>query len=74
MVGAALARPLVDGSLDADALQSWSTIFVSISVQALPFLVLGVVVSGTIAAFVPPSALARVLPDRPGLAVPVAAM
>ena len=73
VVGAALVRPLVAGSLDAEVLQSWATIFVAISVQALPFLVLGVVVSGAIAAYVPPSALARLLPARPVLAVPVAA-
>jgi uncharacterized membrane protein YraQ (UPF0718 family) len=74
VLAAALARPLLAGWLDADALQSWATIFVSITVQALPFLVLGVVVSGAIAAYVPPAALARMLPHRPGLAVPVAAM
>jgi hypothetical protein len=73
VVGAALVRPLVAGSLDAEVLQSWATIFVAISVQALPFLALGVVVSGAIAAYVPPSALARLLPGHPILAVPVAA-
>jgi uncharacterized membrane protein YraQ (UPF0718 family) len=73
VLGAALARPLVETGLDAEALQSWSTIFVAISVQALPFLVLGVIVSGAIAAFVPSEVLARVLPSRPALAVPVAA-
>jgi uncharacterized membrane protein YraQ (UPF0718 family) len=73
VVGAAVARPLVASALDAEALQSWSTIFVAICVQALPFLVLGVAVSGAIAAFVPPAVLARVLPRRPILAVPVAA-
>ena len=67
-------RPLVADGLDADALQSWATIFVAICVQALPFLVLGVVVSGAIAAYVPPAALARALPARPSLAVPVAAV
>ncbi|MDH5290154.1 MAG: permease [Acidimicrobiia bacterium] len=41
--------------------------------QALPFLVLGVAVSGAIAAFVPPEVLGRALPRRPILAVPVAA-
>ena len=34
-------------------MQSWATVFVAICVQATPFLVLGVVVSGAIAAFVP---------------------
>ena len=74
VLGAVLARPLVADWLDSEALQSWATIFVAISVQALPFLVLGVVVSGAIAAYVPPSTLARVLPERAGLAVPVAAV
>ena len=40
----------------------------------MPFLVLGVSVSAAIAAFVPPGFLPRVLPDRPALAVPVAAV
>lgn len=43
---------------------------VSIVVQALPFLVLGVVLSGAIAAFVPASFWQRALPSRPSLAVP----
>ncbi len=73
VVGAALVRPLVAGHLDAAGLQNWSTIFVAICVQALPFLVLGVTVSGAIAAFVPPALLARLLPRQPVLAVPVAA-
>ncbi len=60
--------PLVDGP----AMGAWFTIFVSISIQAMPFLVLGVVLSGLIAAFVPAGAIARRLPARPALAVPVA--
>ncbi len=54
------------------AWQAGATVFVSIIVQAMPFLVLGVVLSGLISAYVPPSFFARVLPDRPALAVPVA--
>jgi uncharacterized membrane protein YraQ (UPF0718 family) len=73
IVAAAVARPLVDTWLDGEALQSWATIFVAICVQALPFLVLGVTVSGVIAAYVPPAVLARALPRRRVLAVPVAA-
>jgi uncharacterized membrane protein YraQ (UPF0718 family) len=73
VVGAAVARPFVAGWFDADAVQSWATIFVAICVQALPFLVLGVTVSGAIAAYVPPAALAKAFPRRAGLAVPVAA-
>lgn len=46
----------------------------SISLQALPFLVLGVTVSALIAVLVSPRALDRVLPRRPVLAVPAAAL
>ena len=74
VVAAALARPLVEDVVDAEGVQSWSTIFVAICIQAFPFLVLGVTVSGAIAAFVSPAALVRVLPRRPAAAVPVAAM
>lgn len=60
------------GLFDDPALQTGATIFVSIIVQALPFLVLGVVLSGAIAAFVPASFWRRALPKNPALAVPVA--
>ena len=60
------------GLFDDPALQTGATIFVSIVVQALPFLVLGVVLSGAIAAFVPASFWKKALPKRPALAVPVA--
>lgn len=48
--------------------------FTAVVVQALPFLALGVVVSGAIAAFVPPTLLGRLLPRSPALAVPVAGL
>ena len=57
---------------DDETLRLWSTLFVSISVQALPFLVLGVTISGAIVAFVSPDLVRRLLPNRPSLAVPVA--
>lgn len=60
------------GFFDDPALQTGATIFVSIIVQALPFLVLGVVLSGAIAAFVPASFWKKALPKNPALAVPVA--
>jgi uncharacterized membrane protein YraQ (UPF0718 family) len=68
-----LRGPLA-GLLDGPALGTWTTIFVSISVQALPFLVLGVVLSGAITALVPPGWLARTLPNQPLLAVPAAGL
>ncbi|WP_232320057.1 permease [Herbidospora daliensis] len=58
--------------LTSPALQTWSTVFVAICVQALPFLVFGVLLSAAITAFVPASFWTRALPRRPALAVPVA--
>jgi len=55
-------------------LRTWTTVFVAIVVQALPFLVLGVLVSGAITALVSPVVLARLLPRSPVLAVPSAAL
>ncbi|WP_406046303.1 permease [Micromonospora sp. NBC_00898] len=61
------------GALVADPrLQTWLTVFVSVMVQATPFLVFGVVLSAVIAVFVPRSFWARALPRHPALAVPVA--
>lgn len=53
---------------------TWSTLFVAIVVQALPFLVLGVVVSGLIAGFLPRNLLSRITPRSPLLAVPAASV
>jgi uncharacterized protein len=72
LLGLVLGQRFLLGWFDDPALATWSTIFVSIVVQALPFLVLGVLLSAAIAAFVPPSLLSRALPRRPALAVPVA--
>jgi uncharacterized membrane protein YraQ (UPF0718 family) len=49
-----------------------ATVFCGVFVQALPFLVLGVVLSGLIAAFVSAERLSRWLPTTPALAVAVA--
>ena len=74
IVAAAALRHLLQDLLDRPAVAHWATIFVAITVQAMPFLVLGITVSAAIAAFVPDNFLPRVLPDRPALAVPVAAV
>ena len=50
-----------------------ATVFCGVFIQAVPFLVVGVVVSGLIAAFVSPERLARWLPRRIGPAILVAA-
>jgi uncharacterized membrane protein YraQ (UPF0718 family) len=59
---------------DGQAVGTWSTVFLSVVVQALPFLVLGVALSAAISAFVPASVFRRLLPGNPASAVPVAAL
>ncbi|MBP2319677.1 uncharacterized membrane protein YraQ (UPF0718 family) [Kibdelosporangium banguiense] len=58
--------------LSSEQIRTGATVFVAVSAQAIPFLVLGVVLSGAIAAFVPASALRKALPRKEVLAVPVA--
>ncbi|MGI5130104.1 permease [Pseudonocardia sp. CA-107938] len=70
LVAVILARPLLVTAVDAPGVRTAATVFVAVCVQALPFLVLGVVVSGAIAAFVPARAVERLLPGR--AAVPAA--
>jgi uncharacterized membrane protein YraQ (UPF0718 family) len=70
---AVVLRPALAGLLRQPAAANWATVFVAVAIQAMPFLVLGVAVSGAIAAFVPPGAIARLMPRRSALAVPAAA-
>jgi uncharacterized protein len=74
VVAAAALRPVLQDLLDRPAVAHWATIFVAIAVQAMPFLVLGITVSAGIAALGPSGFLPRLLPDRPMLSVPVAAV
>ena len=71
---AAGAHGIVGHSLGNAKLQQWSTIFVAITVQALPFLVLGVLVSGAVSTMVSPRLLAKVLGRRSLVSVPMAAL
>ncbi|MFF3847264.1 permease [Streptomyces sp. NPDC002328] len=64
--------PTLALDLYTPAVAAWWTVFTAISVQAVPFLLLGTVVSAAIGAFVPERALRRMLPRSPALAVPVA--
>jgi uncharacterized membrane protein YraQ (UPF0718 family) len=72
LVAVLLGQPYLAGFFTSAALQTWATVFVAVCVQALPFLVLGVLVSGAIAVFVPPAFFARALPGNAFAAVPVA--
>ncbi len=74
VAAAAVLRPALVRLFDDPAVAHWATIFVAITVAAMPFLVLGISISAAIAAFVPSGFLPRVLPDRPAFAVPVAAV
>lgn len=67
-----LFRGPVADAISNPRLQTWTTVFVSVMVQAVPFLVFGVVLSAIIAVYVPRSFWARALPRHPALAVPVA--
>jgi uncharacterized membrane protein YraQ (UPF0718 family) len=74
LVLAVVFQDSIASILDVPKLRTASTVFVAVCVQALPFLVLGVVISGAIAAFIPASVLRKALPRSEILAVPVAGM
>lgn len=73
LVAALVVRTRIGFFADGE-FRLWSTLFVSICIQALPFLVLGVVISGLIAVFVSPELVERAVPKRPILAVPSAGL
>jgi uncharacterized membrane protein YraQ (UPF0718 family) len=72
LVAAVAARGWVGGAFESPRAQEWVTVFVAIVVQAMPFVVLGTLLSAAIATLVPERFFARALPSRPALAVPVA--
>lgn len=74
VLAAVALRPLVAPRISSPAFDNGTTIFIAICIQALPYLVLGVLLSGAIAAYVSPALMARLLPRRDLLAVPVAGL
>jgi uncharacterized membrane protein YraQ (UPF0718 family) len=72
LVAAVLARGWLAAHTGSPRVQAWITVFVSIVIQAMPFVVLGTVLSAAIAVLVPTGFFARALPRHPVLAVPVA--
>lgn len=74
LITAAASRGLLSGGLTNPWVATWSTILVAIVVQALPFVVLGVLVSGLVASFVTPAVVARLVPARQSVAVPMVAL
>jgi uncharacterized protein len=69
-----LARGFLLGLIDTPRGLTLVTVFVSVMVQALPFLVLGTVLSAAITAFVPHRFFERALPRNPLAAVPAAGL
>ncbi|MFC5634057.1 permease [Streptomyces bullii] len=69
---AAVLAPVLALDLYSPPVAAWWTVFTAITVQAVPFLLLGTVVSAAIGAFVPERVLTRLLPRNQALAVPVA--
>jgi uncharacterized membrane protein YraQ (UPF0718 family) len=61
-----------EGVFANPAVQNWATILVSLTLQAAPFLVLGVLVSAAVSTLVPSSWIERALPRSDWLAVPAA--
>lgn len=73
LVALALTGGIVSGFVAGRAdLSVAATVFCGVFVQALPFLVFGVVISGLVAAFVSADRLTKVLPRNPAVAVAVA--
>lgn len=62
------------GLFTDEEVRLWATLFVAVCIQALPFLVLGVVISGLIAAFLSPNLVQRAVPKRTSLGVPSAGL
>ncbi|MEV0299192.1 permease [Nocardia sp. NPDC050710] len=74
VVGLVVQAPLTRAVGASARWQTAVTIFAGVFVQAVPFLVLGVLVSGSIAAFVSPALLRKVLPRNQSAAVGVAGL
>ena len=65
-------RPRLADTFGSGAPREWMTVFIAVSVQAVPFLVLGVVLSALLAAVVSPAWLAAALPRNRVAAIAVA--
>jgi uncharacterized membrane protein YraQ (UPF0718 family) len=72
--GVLVLAVVLRGWLNVAALRTAATVFVAVFVQAMPFLVLGVLLSGSVAAFVPARLLRRALPRNEVAAVGVACL
>lgn len=64
----------IQATVSGPVARTWVTILLSVAIQATPFLVLGVILSSLLAAFVSPEALARMVPRRAAVSVPMAGL
>ncbi|GAB3266246.1 permease [Alteromonas gracilis] len=67
-----VARGPLAAVFDGPRFSTWATVLTATVLQALPFLVFGVLLAGIVAAFVTEDRLKRWLPSSPVTAVPVA--
>lgn len=74
LVTALLAVPVSDVVMSNARASTAAAIFVGVVVQAIPFLVLGTLVSGAIAAWITPAMVRRILPRRTPLAITAASL
>ena len=74
LVVLALSQSWLVPRLDHPALATWSTIFVAIVVQSIPFLVGGVLLAAVISTLLSERALRRAVPDNPTWGVPAAGL
>lgn len=74
VIGAIASGPLLERLFRAPALETWCTMFVAIVLQAVPFLVMGVLLAALISQFLTEPLLKRILPRHPMMAVPAAGL
>jgi len=67
-------QPALTGRINSLAFQSWCTMFVAVVLQAVPFLMFGVLLAGVISVLLSERVLRAALPQRPALAVPFAGL
>lgn len=70
----ALGQRWIIPQLDHPALATWSTIFVAIVIQSIPFLVGGVLLAGVISTLLSERALRRMVPSNAAVGVPAAGL
>lgn len=66
--------PQIAGLIDRPGVATWATVFVSLIIQAVPFLVLGVLLSALLVVYVPQRWITAAVPTRTAPAIGVAGL